>query len=467
MKIAILHYHLRPGGVATVVKQQAAALSKGDEVLLVAGEVPLADPGYPVAVVPGLAYDALRPVQSPERTASDLESAVRSHFGGPCDVLHVHNPTLRKNSAFLRVLSVLRERGTVLYSQIHDLAEDGRPQSYFAEGDYPADSRYAAINSRDFRILSDCGLGDEGLDLLFNVVTPIGALDPRAEKNTVVYPVRAIRRKNIGEALFLSLFLPKGVSLAITLPPTSPRDLPSYEAWKAAAARLRLPVEFEAGLDRDFNAVMSSARAVLTTSLKEGFGFSFLEPWTAGIPVAGRRLEAVCPDFEKEGIEQPRLYGELRVPISLIDLASFRAVWLSAVRDRDAGFGRRSDEAALAAGFERLVSGGAVDFGALDRQRQEALCEAARSDAAVRSAVLDANPSLPTLFDRPPEDLVERNRAAVRERYTLDRYRAALLAGYRAALGPQARRAIDKSALLDRFLKPEDFRFAATEEVAR
>jgi hypothetical protein len=51
---------------------------------------------------------------------------------------------------------------------------------------------------------------------------------------------------------------------------------------------------------------MSGARTVLTTSLKEGFGFSFLEPWTAGIPVAGRRLEAVCLDFEDEGVALSR-----------------------------------------------------------------------------------------------------------------------------------------------------------------
>jgi glycosyltransferase involved in cell wall biosynthesis len=467
MKIAIMHYHLRPGGVTTVVKQQAAALSPSEELLLLTGEPPASDFGVPVAVVPGIAYDRVRPSRTPEETAAEIAAQLTERFGArsgpPCDVLHVHNPTLKKNSAFLKILELLREQGIRLFLHIHDLAEDGRPHTYFAEEPYPEDFHYAVINSRDYRALAAAGLKQEGLHLLFNVVTPLEGLDRSAPRTRVVYPVRAIRRKNVGEAVFLSLFLPEGLTLALTLPPSSERDVPSYQAWKRLAGSLGLPVEFEVGLREPFAAVMSGARAALTTSLKEGFGFSFLEPWTAGIPVAGRRLEAVCPDFEAEGVSLPRLYGQLRIPLTLVDTDAFYCVWAEAVRARAAAFGRAADEAALAGEFGRLTAEGWVDFGVLDGERQAALCSAAARDPGLRGEIAAANPMLDVLFDPPGEEEIERNRRTVRERYSLSRYREALLAAYRAAVEAPVAHRVDKRALLDRFLEPGNFRFASTE----
>jgi hypothetical protein len=418
-------------------------------------------------VVPGIAYDGIRPEEAPERTADRIVDALTERFGSsrsdPCDVLHVHNPTLKKNSSYLRILAALRDRGVRLFLQIHDFAEDGRPQSYFADQEYPADCRYAVINSRDYGALRAAGLKAEGLHHLFNVVTPLSGLDPTAERRRVVYPVRAIRRKNLGEAVFLSAFLPGGLSLAVTLPPTSERDVPSYKFWKALAANLGLPVEFEVGLRESFASVMSGARTVLTTSLKEGFGFSFLEPWTAGIPVAGRRLEAVCLDFEDEGVALSRLYDRLRIPLTLIDMDVFFRDWAAAVRSRSAAFGRTVDDSALADGFRDLAVDGAVDFGALDEGRQAILCEAAVKDPSVRAAVSAANPSLTQLFEPLSEAEIDSNRRTVLERYSLARYRGALLAAYRAVVEEPVIQSVDKGALLDRFLKPGEFRFASTE----
>lgn len=463
MRIALLHYHFRPGGVTTVVKQQVAALSGAADVLLVCGEYPQSALGAPVAVVPGLAYDGLRPDEDPLLTAEAVMAKIRDYFGGPCDLIHVHNPTLKKNAAFLRILAALRGLGARLLLQVHDLAEDGRPLSYYADEEYPADCHYAAINARDFGALRAAGLTEEGTHLLFNVVTPIDGLDETAAKTRIVYPVRAIRRKNVGEALFLSLYMPDNVELAFTLPPTSARDVPSYEAWKEIAARLRLRACFEVGLREDFAAVMSSARAVLTTSLKEGFGFSFLEPWTAGIPVAGRRLEAVCPDFEREGVSLPALYGSLRVPIEFIDGESFREAWFAAVASRAAAYGRSVSSGDLEAAYARLSADGTVDFGVLDQDRQSALLAAAAKDESVRAAVAEANPGLDGLFSPPEAALVSANRAAVRNRYSLDRYREALVAAYDAVAHRPVVQAVDKRKLLDRFLDPAEFRFFSTE----
>ena len=112
--------------------------------------------------------------------------------------------------------TIRQNRGIRLFLQIHDFAEDGRPHLYYP-GEYPADCHYGVINSRDYKILLNAGLEQKGLHKLFNMVNPFdGTRQDRGEKNVVLYPVRAIRRKNIGEAILLSLFFKNGATLAIT-----------------------------------------------------------------------------------------------------------------------------------------------------------------------------------------------------------------------------------------------------------
>ncbi|MBW1642458.1 MAG: glycosyltransferase family 1 protein, partial [Deltaproteobacteria bacterium] len=58
MNIAIVHYHLKPGGVTNVIKHQIDALSDQCKILLFTGE--LSDPPIHdnTIQIPGLGYDA-------------------------------------------------------------------------------------------------------------------------------------------------------------------------------------------------------------------------------------------------------------------------------------------------------------------------------------------------------------------------------------------------------------------------
>jgi hypothetical protein len=69
---------------------------------------------------------------------------------------------------------------------------------------------------------------------------------------------------------------------------------------------------------------MNSAICVITTSVKEGFGFSFLEPWTAGRTVIGRRIDYVCKDFEEAGVRFDKLYSEIKIPLVYISTPVLR-----------------------------------------------------------------------------------------------------------------------------------------------
>ena len=65
MHVAVLHYHLRRGGVTRVIETAHEALREHDvELLVIAGEAPV-ETDFPVAVVPGLRY----------RDEFDLEAA--------------------------------------------------------------------------------------------------------------------------------------------------------------------------------------------------------------------------------------------------------------------------------------------------------------------------------------------------------------------------------------------------------
>jgi glycosyltransferase involved in cell wall biosynthesis len=464
MKIAILHYHLRRGGVTTVIGHQLRALAGAADALAIAGEVP---PDYAgeAAEVPGVAYDGIAPDRDPDETAQEIVDLIRERFGGPCDVLHVHNPTIRKNSRFLRILTALRERGVRLFLQIHDFAEDWRAASVYDGGEYPSDCHYGVLNSRDRGFLIDSGLKPAGVHLLFNVVPPLPGLERAERPDRIVYPVRAIRRKNLGEAMLLSLFLPGGVKTAVTLPPTNPRDLPFYELLRDFSRRRGFPVELEVGLSAPLGEVLGRARSALTTSLKEGFGFAFLEPWTAGVPVVGRRLDAVCPDFEAAGVSLPGLYDRIRVPLPLFDLGRFASAWREAIASQLRSFGRVPGEAELRARQDRMLGTGAIDFGSLDEIGQLEVCAAVSTGAGARSSLVAENPFLEGIFGEADPDLVARNRLAIGAAYSLDAYRDRLLSVYRAVVDRPIVHRIDRESLLRSFLDGGEYRLVASEAV--
>ena len=241
MKIALLHYHLNPGGVTTVIRHQVQALKKDCSLLVLSGMPPGSPWPVPCKSIPDVGYPNDPPsAPDPEKAAQDILTAIREEWIDGCDLLHVHNPTLAKNPMFLGVLKALQEKGVTLFLQIHDFAEDGRPLAYFQDT-YPRDCHYGVINSRDHRLLLDAGLKHDGLHLLPNPVKPLSTVkSPSSAREEILYPVRAIRRKNIGEALLLSLFIKREQMLSITLPPNSMADMSAYNGWKRFSQKNKL-----------------------------------------------------------------------------------------------------------------------------------------------------------------------------------------------------------------------------------
>ena len=459
MKIAYMHFHLKTGGVTTVIRQQVKALKGVCDAVVLSGLPPeSAFPGK-VIPVPGIGYDSdINSQMDPEQSADAIIRAIHSYWTDGCDILHVHNPTIAKNRNYLKILKILKDKGTRLFLQIHDFAEDGRPTLYF-KGDYISDCHYGVINSRDYDILIKTGLKPGGLHKISNMVTPLPAgHGSDGENGYVLYPIRAIRRKNIGEAILLSCFFPKNTPLFITLPPNSPADFPAYESWKRFVSRPDLNVEFEAGLKNDFISLVLSADSLLTTSISEGFGFSFMEPWTAGKFLWGRDLPGITDDFKHNGITLDHLYTEIRTPLEWVAPHGFFHTWQKAVVDSLQSFGLESEHFNIREEFDRLTTDGTIDFGLLNETFQQTVINKVLGNIVNQQKFKELNPFLASCGQLPVSgSMIDSNCALVKNRYSSKVYRDRLMAVYHSVLAGEPVQSIDKTKLLNEFFRFDNF----------
>ncbi len=458
MKIALIHYHLKTGGVTTVMQQQIAALRGSCDLIVLTGDRATAKLPCPVVQLPALAYDrpAVQPLP-PARIADQVLRAIHRKWPGGCDVLHIHNPILAKNRQFLQLIHLLHQAGINLFLQVHDFAEDGRPDAYFEDA-YPADCHYGVINRRDYRILRRAGLTADGLHLIPNIVRSIPLDGSCPIHRQVIYPVRAIRRKNLGEAILLALFFTRGQRLVITQPPNSPADMASYRDWVSWVKANRLPIVFEAGKKEDFASLLSTSESVITTSITEGFGLAFLEPWAAGKPLWGRRLEDICGEHADNGVDLNLLYSRIDTPLSWIGATDYRRRWGAAVHAAANRYGRAIPAETVRRAFDRATKGGVVDFGMLNETSQRRILVRLINQASSRDELVRLNSGLAHADDvTKASTLIARNRKAIRQHYSSNRCRQQLLEVYGRVSAVPVRQRIDKGLLIDAFFDLDRF----------
>lgn len=474
MKIAVVHYHLRRGGVTRVIETALESLGPAAEVAVLSGEPP--GDASPLAsrsrVVPGLGYRD--EADDSDSLVHALREAAIDALGTTPDLWHFHNHSLGKNVAMPSVIHRLAADGARMLLQVHDFAEDGRPENFrrqraAADPDkltwYPEAPQihYATLNRRDAGFLAGAGLSGDRLHLLPNAVAPppcdTGARPPdfvKPGQRFLLYPTRGIRRKNLGEMLLLAALTGDEFSYASTLAPENPEWLAIHDRWETFAARHRLPARLGIGADPavSFGGLLGAADALLTTSVAEGFGLAFLEPWLIGKTVRGRDLPEITADFTESGIRLEGLYRRLEVPESAIDTRRFRERIDAGLTRAFASYGRTlppaSGERALAAASRD----GRVDFGRLDEPLQEQAIEWVLANPRRAGELIEVPPLSPCA----PE-LGEANARAVRETHGVAAYGERLESIYREILAsPTAEPgALDGGRLLDAYLDPARF----------
>jgi glycosyltransferase involved in cell wall biosynthesis len=350
MKIIIGHYHLNPGGVTKIIQSQLHGLAniEGLQIIVVcdgqgldnitlpdnAVIMPFEKLGYMPDLGDGLSmFNTVKSILSFFKQIADKD-----------DIIHFHNIGLGKNAALSYAMYLLAKHGHKLINHAHDFPED-RPANfkYLEEGLkmlgvedigtilYPNIKNYifGVLNSFDRQRLLNIGLSEERVHLWPNPVSKPNiysdltkaeakskiekALGLDTGKMLVSYPVRVIRRKNIGEYILLAAAFSDTANFIVTLPPLNPIEIEPYNKWVAFCKDNDINLIFEAGLKVEFEWVMKGADVCFTTSIMESFGMVFVEPWLWGTPVAGREIAAVLPDLKSLGIDYPLIYKKLEV----------------------------------------------------------------------------------------------------------------------------------------------------------
>ena len=211
MQIAIAHYHLNRGGVTQVIVNHLRSLSATMDdggplrVALLYGGRRRDWPAEEIAgldgveatlcEVPLLEYDS-DAADHPAELLRQLTAAMASVGMTPTNsVLHIHNHALGKNRALPGAVDRLARAGQSLLLQIHDFAEDSRPDNYRALASslapeqpdrlasilYPQSPaiHYALLNRRDLSIMRRAGVPEQRLHALPNPVADFHDLPNR------------------------------------------------------------------------------------------------------------------------------------------------------------------------------------------------------------------------------------------------------------------------------------------------
>lgn len=339
-QLALLHYHLRPGGITTVIRSAERALAGRFHIKV------LADFGY-------------NDTPSRSRAAFLSESrALMQRFARSTrdtDILHAHNLTLGKHPRLTCAVKMLAEQGRLqIINQIHDFVEDERPVQLHALRhctgrrddsfwrsicyyDLP-NVLWATLTTRAAEKLVERGVPAERIRVLPNPVDSTFFLQPKPSqqkteealsqiaafarrhhydfdprRKILLSPIKLMVRKNNAEAVELlkRLNALRGrdeYQLLISLEAPSADDRRYGEVLKRKVRRERLPVVIGGGEEVDVLTQFHLAHAVVTTSKVEGFGYAFMEGWLCNKLVVGRDIPEVTRDFVAEGMDLRHLY---------------------------------------------------------------------------------------------------------------------------------------------------------------
>ena len=474
MKIAIVHYHFHRGGITRVVENtfQAYTKQKDTQLLALSGE---SYSGHLInnhQVIDGLCYtDSFHDADT---IVKDMENACRREWNQLPDVWHIHNHSIGKNVNFPRVLGVLVKRGARIVLQIHDFAEDGRPSNFLQNQKglnqdsallYPVSKniKYITNNQRDRSKLILAGLPKSMISVLPNPVNPLLVQKTATTKKFSIaypftlYPVRGIRRKNLGELIFWSCFAEPDEKFLLSLTPENPVEKKPFDDWKAFVSNQKLPVLMGVNDSQDFSLseMMFAAKRVITTSIAEGFGFAFVEPWLYGKPIQGRHIPGITEEFSRSGIALEHLYHHLLVPLDWIGRKFLKKSITDALSTTYAKYQLSINAESISKAYSSIVKDQKVDFGRLSEEMQQIVIKKILSSRTAKDEI--GNPSIPELTK---DVSIEAIRNLILKKYSLSSYQEKLKEIYNSIQNPtESFQNLNPTAVLRSFFCPESFSF--------
>jgi len=437
MRIVFVHYHAKSGGVTRVMENALVGLSQTSldyDALVLTGHEPPEDCMLPVTVVEGLGYAEPGIAPDPVQLANRMEELAIRFFGAKPDLWHIHNSTLGKNPSVPDAIVELASRGYSLVLQIHDFAEDGRPANFRmrqsslqSPSAYPLGERihYVVLNRRDFRILKQAGIPESHLHWLPNPIAVPEFTEDGKDISTdrpdelIVYPVRAVRRKNFGELLLHATVPGRRRTFVTTLGTTSGDFVDEFRQWENFTSEMGLMVDF-AVCERygfSFSTLIETAHGIVTTSVAEGFGLGFLEPWMYGKTLSGRDLPEITIDFKEMGIEMNQLYERVDIPLEVFRFDEFRYRLRTMMQNSLESYGLDYDDAKAEQWVEWVVNDRQIDYARLDEIAQREVIESIQSSLDLQQKIKD---QIDWEVESP--ELVDRNASIIQSELSVRKY---------------------------------------------
>lgn len=481
LKVAIVHHHLRGGGVTRIIHRALEALERFPvDVCVLSGE----DSGENeslddsnIGIIDGLSYGS----ECPKIPASELLKKVKSKakelLGEEPDIWHIHNPTLGKNAAFTEMTSKLASEGKKVFFHIHDFAEDNRPSNY----KYLSESKteegigvldimcpvgnhvyYGVLNNRDYSYLKSSGVDEARLITVSNpvVINEQSNSNPLISdyidiKKLYLYPVRVIPRKNIGELILWAALSDEGEHFATTLAPKNPKYLDDYHGWVSFSEQRNLPVTFEAGQkwDLEFEELLQVSDAIITTSIAEGFGLVFLESWLIEKPLLGRKLPDITSDFELNGIKLEGMYTSLDIPINWLNENELRTSLENGIKKLLKNYGKIVTEDLLSIWMDEIIKENNIDFSRLDIKLQKVVIDKLIAEPSLKKEVLTLNRV------EVEKEVIQHNKRKVQKHYSIEKYGELLYKTYKELeqANPSLVKYLNPETVLAQFLSPKQF----------
>jgi glycosyltransferase involved in cell wall biosynthesis len=371
VKLVIVHYHLRPGGIRRIIELATPHLVRAvpqpiNQVVLATGQ--RADdewhehfarhlPGMSVEVRVHPSFNYLSEQRGPAgRISAHICHALNKLFAnadGENCLVWAHNLGVGRNLLLaLKLAAACAARAIPLLAHQHDWWFDNRwvrwPEmrrfgfrtlTAPARAVFPKGGRvvHAAINQADATVLAR-HFGDAVVWLpnLTEPAPPPSAARVRAARRWLgekvspsdapvwLLPCRALRRKNIAEALLLTRWLRPEAWLVVTGAASSADEAAYFRALEKAAKKHQWPLRLGvlAGNESGKPSVpelLAASEAVLLTSIQEGFGLPYLEAAAAQRPLIARRLPNIAPDLRRFGFRFPQAYDDILIAPTLFD----------------------------------------------------------------------------------------------------------------------------------------------------
>ena len=474
MLVAIVHYHFKRGGVTKVVENTIAgfrAYAPDIEWICFSGESYMGEEDLRHEVIPALNYGET--FCEGTSVLEEMKRIAKNRYGKTPDLFHIHNHSLGKNLLFPSLLFALTTEKTPVVLHTHDFAEDARPANYqlvkksLAQTEtilYPISGyiHYTPLNQRDAERLKQAGIPAKQITILPNPHEVHPAPEEIARKKVLaaeqltVFPVRGIRRKNIGELLLWASLAEEGHFHAVTLTPENPREKTFFDQWKAFSEQHHLPAYLGLAdqVDLSFPELIASADRIMTTSIAEGFGLTFLEPWGFKKPLIGRSIPGISDDFVEKGMQLQHLYDELPIPLAWLPADELRQKISSALYNTWSAYEQEISPDEIESIYQHLTANGTIDFGRLDEELQQTVITHLLQHPRAQEEL-----SLPNLYAEIPQELINHNYQTVQEVFSLSAYTTKLIDTYHHILSapPEPSEEIPPAQVLQPFLAPSSF----------